>query len=42
MGLSFAECCGEDGTGFYRFSVLGLAEGERWRAEHVSHPRTIF
>lgn len=34
---------GEDGTGFYRFSVLGLAEGERWQAgPRLSPPHDLL
>ena len=29
-------------TGFYRFSVLGSAEGERWQAGPRSHPPSRF
>src|SRR6266446_6830327 len=31
---------GENGTGFYRFSVLGSAEGERWQAGPRFSPPT--
>ncbi len=40
LGLSSTLFLGENGTGFYRFSVLGPAEGERWQAGPRFSPAT--